>query len=160
MATFFAPSDPSGIRGLHREHIRATPSWRRRATCYDTILVDMDNSPNSINSMDVARVLCLFSFPFLGKTFPCALVHWYKHIGSKLDDATGIWMVCPSFEDNGSRELSVIHLDSIFCAVYLLPMFGNSDPIHPAVTFDNSLDAFKGYYVNKYTNHHSFEILS
>ena len=25
-ANYYAPSDPSGIRGMHREHIRATPS--------------------------------------------------------------------------------------------------------------------------------------
>ncbi|KIJ09954.1 hypothetical protein PAXINDRAFT_86717, partial [Paxillus involutus ATCC 200175] len=73
---------------------------------------------------------------------------------------TGLWMVHPSFEDDESCESSVIHLDSIFCAVHLLPIFGNSNPIHPAVTFDNSLDAFKGYYVNKFADHHSFEILS
>ncbi|KAF9221556.1 hypothetical protein BS17DRAFT_797037 [Gyrodon lividus] len=118
MATFFAPSYPSGTR----------------AARYDTILVDTDNSTNSINGMD--------------------------RIGSQPDDITGLWMVHPSFEDNGSHESSVIHLDSIFRAVHLLPMFGNSNPIHPAVTFDKSLDAFKGYYVNKFADHHSFEILS
>ncbi|KAF9245384.1 hypothetical protein BU15DRAFT_85684 [Melanogaster broomeanus] len=160
LATFFAPSDPSGTGGMHREHIQATPSWRRGAARYDTVLVDMDNSTNSINGMDIARVLCLFSFPFLSKMFPCALVHWYKHIGSQPDNTTGLWMVRPSFEDDGSRELSVIHLDTIFRAVHLLPIFGNSDSIHPAVNLHNSLDAFKGYYINKFADHHSFEILS
>ena len=159
MATFFAPSDPSGIGGMHREHIRATPSWRCGAARYDTILVDTDDSPNSINGMEVARVLCFFSFPFLNKTNPCALVHWYKQIGSQPDNATKLWMVCPSIE-TGSRELSVIHLDSIFCAVHLLPMYGNSNPMHPAVNFDTSLNAFKEYYVSKFADHHSFEILS
>ena len=28
VATFRAPSDPSGITGMHREYIRAMPSWR------------------------------------------------------------------------------------------------------------------------------------
>ena len=27
VATFYAPSDDSGIRGMQREHIRSTPSW-------------------------------------------------------------------------------------------------------------------------------------
>ncbi|KAF9226131.1 hypothetical protein BS17DRAFT_794398 [Gyrodon lividus] len=127
VATFFTPSDPSGTGGMHCEHIPAR---------YDTVLVDMDNSTNSINGMDVAR---------------------YKHIGSQPNDITGLWMVHPSFEDDGSRELSVIHLNSILRAVHLLPMFGNSNPIHPAVTFDNSLNTFKGYYMNKFADHHSFE---
>ncbi|KAF8451037.1 hypothetical protein L210DRAFT_3609213 [Boletus edulis BED1] len=153
MATFFAPSDPSGIGGMYREHIRATPSWRRGAARYDTVLVDSDYSPNSINGMEVARVLCFFSIPYSNKTFPYALVHWYKQIGSQPDNATGLWM-------DRSRELSVIHLDSVFHAVHLLPMFGNSDPIHPAVRYDTSLDAFKAYYVNKFADHHSFENLS
>ncbi|KAF9232868.1 hypothetical protein BU15DRAFT_90553 [Melanogaster broomeanus] len=148
VATFFAPSDPSGTGGMHCEHIRANPSWRRGAAHYDTYLSTLDN------------IHCFFSFAFLNKTFPCTLVHWYKRIGSQPDDITGLWMVHPSFEDDGSRESSVIHLDSIFRAVHLLPMFSNSNPIHPAVTFDNSLDAFKGYYVNKFADHHLFEILS
>ncbi|KAF8121859.1 hypothetical protein EV363DRAFT_1183993 [Boletus edulis] len=160
MATFFAPSDPSGIGGMYREHIRATPSWRRGAARYDTVLVDSDYSPNSINGMEVARVLCFFSIPYSNNTFPCVLVHWYKRIGSQPDNATGLWMVCPMIREDRSRELSVIHLDSVFRAVHLLPMFGNSDPIHPTVRYDTSLDAFKAYYVNKFADHHSFEILS
>jgi len=28
IASFYAPSDPSGIRGMCREWIRSTPSWR------------------------------------------------------------------------------------------------------------------------------------
>ncbi|KAF8124221.1 hypothetical protein EV363DRAFT_1403324 [Boletus edulis] len=160
MATFFAPSDPSGIGGMHREHIRATPSWRCGAARYDTILVDSDYSPNSINSMEVAQVLCFFSIPYSNKTFPCALVHWYKQIGSQPDNATGLWMVCPMIREDRSHELSVIHLDSVFRAVHLLSMFSNSDLIHPAVCYDTFLDAFKAYYVNKFADHHSFEILS
>ncbi|KAJ6451547.1 hypothetical protein C8R45DRAFT_766751, partial [Mycena sanguinolenta] len=29
VATFYAPSDPSGICGMQREHIRSTPAWRK-----------------------------------------------------------------------------------------------------------------------------------
>ncbi|KAF8128116.1 hypothetical protein EV363DRAFT_1400617 [Boletus edulis] len=109
MATFFAPSDPSGIGGMY-------------SACYDTILVDSDYSPNSINGIEVAQ-----------------------RIGSQPDNATGLWM---SF------------ISTVFHTVHLLPMFGNSDPIHPAVCYDTSLDAFKAYYVNKFADHHSFEIVS
>ncbi|KAI9464857.1 hypothetical protein HD554DRAFT_2026158 [Boletus coccyginus] len=101
-----------------------------------------------------------FSFLFLGNTFPCTLVHWYKYISSQPDNSTGLWMVHPFFKDDGSCKLSVIHLNSIFLTVHLLPIFGNSTPIYPVVNLHNSLDAFKGYYVNKFANHYSFEILS
>ncbi|KIK99829.1 hypothetical protein PAXRUDRAFT_131222 [Paxillus rubicundulus Ve08.2h10] len=156
MATFFAPSDLSRIKGMHCKHIRATPLWQHGPACYDTImgksrdvttiLVIMDGSADSINGMDVTWVLCLFSFLSLDKMFLCALVHWYKHISSQPDSATGLWVVHPSFKDDRSHKLSIIHLNSIFCAVHLLPMFSSSDPIHSAVNFHNSLDAFKGYY--------------
>ncbi|KIK74682.1 hypothetical protein PAXRUDRAFT_174947, partial [Paxillus rubicundulus Ve08.2h10] len=72
---------------------------------------------------------------------------------------TGLWMVHPSFKDDRLHKLSMIHLDCMFHAVHLLPMFSSSDPIHPAVNFYNSLDAFKGYYVNNSADHHSFKIL-
>ncbi|KAI9570938.1 hypothetical protein HD554DRAFT_2203708 [Boletus coccyginus] len=123
LVTFFASSDPT------------TPSWQHGAAHYDTVLINVD-------------VLCLFSFPFLGNTFPCTLVHWYKRIGSQPDNSTGLWM------------LSVIHLNSIFRVVHLLSIFNNSTPIHPVVNLHNSLNAFKGYYMNKFADHHSFEILS
>jgi hypothetical protein len=35
MAYFYAPSDPSGIRGMRREHIRSTPSWRSAGPHHD-----------------------------------------------------------------------------------------------------------------------------
>ncbi|KAF8805466.1 hypothetical protein BYT27DRAFT_7104486 [Phlegmacium glaucopus] len=31
VASFYAPSDPSGIQGMHCEWIQSTPSWRYRA---------------------------------------------------------------------------------------------------------------------------------
>ena len=42
VATFFAPSDPSGVGGMRRERIRATRSWRRGAACNDCIFVVQD----------------------------------------------------------------------------------------------------------------------
>ncbi|KAF9232417.1 hypothetical protein BU15DRAFT_90655 [Melanogaster broomeanus] len=125
LATFFAPSDLSGTGGMHHEHIRATPS------CTD-----------SINGMDIAESSAFF--------LPIPQARRSLCIGSRPDNTTGLWMVHPSFEDDGLRELSVIHLDTIFHAVHLLPIFGNSDSIHPAVNLHNSLDTFKGYYVNKF----------
>ncbi|KAG6818469.1 hypothetical protein H0H93_004738 [Arthromyces matolae] len=36
-ATFFAPSNPSGVHGMFRERIRATPAWRRGPARYDCV---------------------------------------------------------------------------------------------------------------------------
>ncbi|KAG0695998.1 hypothetical protein DFH29DRAFT_991856 [Suillus ampliporus] len=157
-ATFFAPSDPSGIGGMRREHIRAVPSWRRGPPRYDTVFINT-GSEDSINGMEVGRVLCFFSFYHSSETFPCALIHWFKCINNEPDTDTGLWMVRPSFHEDGSRELSVIHLDMIIRASHLLPIFGDGF-IGDHVAFHNSLDSFAGFYVNKFVDHNSFEIAS
>lgn len=158
VATFFAPSDPSGVGGMCREHIRAAPSWRRGPPCCNTVFINTA-SEDLINGMEVGRVLCFFSFYHSKEIFPCALIHWFKLIGNKPDPDTGMWMVQPSFHEDGSRELSVIHLDTIIRASHLLPIFGN-DFIEDDIKFHNSLDLFKGFYVNKFVDHNSFEIAS
>ena len=40
VAMFNAPSDISGINGMHHKHIQATLSWRNGPACYDTILIN------------------------------------------------------------------------------------------------------------------------
>jgi len=120
-ATFFALSNPSGVGGMRREHIRAVPSWRKGPPRYDTVFINT-GSEDSINGMEVGRVLCFFSFCHSGETFPCALIHWFKCINNEPDTDTGLWMVRPSFHKDGSRELSIIHLDTIIRALHLLPI--------------------------------------
>lgn len=156
--TFFASSDPSGVCGMQREHIRATPSWRGGPPHYDTVFINTA-SEDSINGMEVGWVLCFFSFSHRTKTFPCALIHWFKLINNKPDPDSGMWMVRPSFHEDGSQELSVIHLDTIIRASHLMPIFG-AQFIDGDVSFHNSLDSFAGFYVNKFIDHHSFEIPS
>ncbi|OAX31653.1 hypothetical protein K503DRAFT_727701 [Rhizopogon vinicolor AM-OR11-026] len=159
IATYFAPSDPSGVAGMRRERIRATPSWRRGPPRNDCVFVSVDNTIDGINGMDIARVLCFFSFSFQNIVWPCAVVHWYKRIGSQPDEDTGMWMVHPSMNDDHTREVSIIHVDSIFRAAHLVPMFGNSFiPAH--VDLHNALDTYMGFYVNKFADHHAFEIAS
>lgn len=126
-ATFFAPSDPSGIGGMCREYIRAAPSWRRGPPRYDTVFINTA-SEDSINGMEVRQVLCFFSF-------------------SHSDPDTGMWMVQHSFHLDGSRELYVIHLDTIIRASHLLPMFGDQF-IDNDVLFHNSLDSFTSFCIS------------
>ena len=44
VATYFAPSDLSGIGGMHSERIRATSNWRNEGPRYDTVFVN--TNPN------------------------------------------------------------------------------------------------------------------
>lgn len=158
-ATFYAPSDPSGITGMRREHIRAVPSWRRGPGRYDCVFINTHPELEGMRGLDVARVLLLFSFVFNNKIYPCALVHWFSLIHKERDEDTGMWMVRPDMAGDDSPAISVIHLDCIFRAAHLFPIFGQ-ESIPRTILSHNSLDAFISFYVNKYIDHHAFEIAS
>jgi hypothetical protein len=159
IVTFHTPSDPSNVEGMRKEVIRVAPSWCKGMPRYDCIFMNSDNEVDGMRGMEVTRVICFFSFLFLGTTYPCALVHWYSHISEEPDVDTGMWMVSPDFNDNGNLILAVIHIDSIFRAAHLIPIFGNT-VLPDNVTYYNSLDNFKGFYVNRFADHHTFDIAS
>ena len=155
VANYHAPSDPCGIRGMHREHIRATPSWRQGPARYDCAFVNSKPELDGMRGLSVVRILLFFSFVFDGKTYPCALVHWFSSVAEECDEDTGMWIVQPEVED-GSPTISVLHLDCIFRAAHLLPIYSN-DPID-SISPHESLDIFSAFYVNKYIDHHAFQI--
>jgi hypothetical protein len=109
-----------------------------------------------MHELSVVHILLFFSFIFDGMMYPCALVHWFSPVGEKCDKDTGMWMVEPEVEDNSLPTISVVHINCIYCAAHLLPIYGN-DPI-PLVPPHDSLDVFAAFYVNKYVNHHAFQI--
>jgi len=82
-ATFFAPSNPSGVHGMYRETIRSTPRWTRgeipgpRRDCV-FVSAPGDETDTTVNDLNVARVLSFFSFSRSGKVYQCALVHWFS----------------------------------------------------------------------------------
>jgi hypothetical protein len=154
VATYYAPSDPSGIGGMRRERIRATPSWRKGPSRYDCVLVNSNQDLEGMRGLDIARVLCFFSFNFRGTTYPCALIRWFSHIGDGPDVDTGMWMVKPV--PNADGPLAVIHLDCVVRAAHLIGVYGNSF-LPPGFHFSRSLDSFRAFYVNKYADHHMFE---
>ena len=157
-ANYYAPSDPSGICGMHKEHIRATPSWRQGPPRYDCAFIHSEPELDSIHGLRIVRILLFFSFVFNDQTYPCALVHWFSRIAEERDEDMGMWMVQPEVEDNGSPSISVLHIDRIFRAAHLLPIYGD-DPIG-SISPDASLDVFSAFYVNKYIDHHAFQIAS
>lgn len=159
---FFAPSDPCGINGLRQEQIRSTWSWRGGPSRQDTVLVNTGHGGNNdlpLSGYIVARILLFFSFKYAGKDFPVALVWWYQlaNDDGQRDATTGMWLVEREYHDE-KPLLSVVHMDTIFRAAHLLPFFGR-DPVPSTYSCSNSLDKYAMFYVNKYADHHSFEIL-
>ena len=61
-ASFYAPSDLCGSRGMYQERIRANPTWRGNRR-FDTVFVTVsDDEGTAMNGMLVARVLLFFYF--------------------------------------------------------------------------------------------------
>ncbi|KAG1866814.1 hypothetical protein F4604DRAFT_1881698 [Suillus subluteus] len=153
---FYAPSDLSGIGGMRREHIRSCPKWMNAHACYDCMFINAQPDLEGMRGLQIARALCFFSFKYKFVLYECAMVHWFDVIGDAPDEDTGMWVVQPSF-DGHSPNISVIHIDAIYRAAHLLPVYG-VDFIPCAINFSNSLDKFRTFYVNKFADHHAFEI--
>lgn len=158
-ATFYAPSDPSGIGGMRREQIRACPLWRNVYARNDCVFVNINPELDGIEGLEVARVKCFFSFKFNWVMYPCALVQWFDKVGDHADEDTGMWIVRPSTRDDGTPNLAVIHLETVYRAAHLIPVYGH-DFIPNNIQYFHSYDAFGAYYVNKFADHHAFEIAS
>lgn len=157
VATFFAPSDQSGIGGMYRERIRAVRSWRGGAPRYDCVFVEQDAEQPGFRGLHAARVLAFMSLQKSDITYPCALVTWFSVIGDEPDPDVGMWMVDPDLDAEGDREMSIIHLDTILRAAHLIPVYGD-DPVPRHFKHTHSLDRFAAFYINKYADHHSHEI--
>ena len=71
---------------------------------------------------------------------------------------TGLWVVQPETTHQGMRHASVIHVDSIVCGAHLLPRFPSDLPVYREINYMNALDIYASFYVNKFIDHHAFEI--
>lgn len=155
MATFFAPSDPSGSHGMRQEHIRSTPSWHGGEPRHDCAFVVVDEERPGMRGMAVVRVRLFFSVEFDMVHYPCALVEWFKTVWC--NPSMGMWIVRPDCTHN-KQDKSVLHINTFLHAAHLIPVYG-----HQKVPLDfhflYSLDAFEGFYVNKYIDHHAFEVV-
>lgn len=161
VATFYAPSDESGLRGMKRERIRCTPNWRLQGPRRDCALVVEDEDKPGMKGMSAVRVKLLFSFQHEEVIYPCALVEWFKTYGAHPDKETGMWRVRPQSLGAGQhapRLVTVVHLKSFLRGVHLLPCFG-SRPLPYRFSYTYSLDAFEAYYVNKYADHRAHELI-
>ena len=156
-AVYYAPSDKSGTRGMFRERIRAVQSWRGGPARRDCVFIDHDPSVEGFQGLLVARVHSFLLLKDKKFTYPCALVMWFSTVGTSPCPQTGMWMVEPDFDSTGNRAMSIIHIDSILRGAHIMGNAGNSRiPRH--LTCDDSLDAFSSFFVNKYIDHHAYEI--
>ncbi|KAG0706319.1 hypothetical protein DFH29DRAFT_980397 [Suillus ampliporus] len=158
VSTFFTPSDLSGIGGMKREHIRASPKWRSGYARKDCVFVITDPDAQGMRGMDIAQVLTFFSFRLRGRYYPRAVVRWFNRVGDAPDDETGMWMVKPSSIGN-CRHFAVIHIDSIFRSAHLIPVYG-TEALPSTIKSHHVLDVFTLFYVNRYADHHASEIAS
>ncbi|KAG1728409.1 hypothetical protein EDD22DRAFT_982701 [Suillus occidentalis] len=156
-ASFYAPSDLSSVGGMQHEYIRALPCWHGGAPQYDCVFVDMDTDTDVMNGLAIARVLCFFSFSHRTSFFQCAVVRWFSHVLDARDPDTGMYVVAPATLEDDTPDISIIHIDCIFRAAHLIPLYG-SNFLPRAVTSHDSYDVFRSYFVNKYADHHTFEI--
>jgi hypothetical protein len=109
--------------------------------------------------MDVARILCFFSFTFEAVLFSCAVVHWFDKTTNRPDEDTGMWTVKPSFNANRSPFVGIIRIDFIYRAAHLIPIYG-TETIPRELKYYHSYDAFRAFYVNRFADHYAFEIAS
>ncbi|KAI5989472.1 hypothetical protein EDC04DRAFT_2873162 [Pisolithus marmoratus] len=156
-STFYAPSDLCGTGGMRHEYIRAALNWRNEGPRNDCAFIITDPDQDGMWGMDITCIHCFFSFTFQQTVYCCALVWWFDRHGDCADEDTRMWVVKPSFTANHQRNLAVIHIDTIFRAAHLIPVYGTSDiprGIHPNVLYD----IFRSFYINRFADHHAFEI--
>ena len=111
-----------------------------------------------MRGLHVGRVFLFFSFSYNSTKYPCTLIQWFSTILEGPDEDTGMWIVQPDLDANGRWELEVVHVNCILRGAHLqIPVYRhNCLPID--IRHTNSLDIFQAYYVNKYIDHHTFEI--
>ena len=155
--SFYAPSDICGTGGMHHEHMHVVTSWRCGKPQYDCVFINIDKHKPGMFRLSIAHARLFFSIKVNCIKHSCALVHWYYGLRDSVDENTGMWVVEPDILDDGRHQTAVIHLDMIVCLGHLFPIYGEQAP--KGVMYMDSLDIFSTFYVNKFTDHHVFEIV-
>ena len=156
-AMYYAPSDASGIGGMHREFIRAVPSWRSGPPRNDCIFVENDPALEGFQALYVARVSHFLSFTFQRTSYPCAMVEWFITVGDEPCPVTGMWIVAPEMDQHGNRLASIIHLNCVLRGAHLMGVSGDNF-LPRDFDFSDTLDAFHTYFVNKFADHNAHKI--
>jgi hypothetical protein len=159
LAIVHAPSDPSGVGGMCREFIRATASWRGSNARYDCVFYKEKASPCGMHDLHIVRVHSFFQLHYRDTSYSCALVHWFKTLDDEADEDTGMWKVEPVFDADGKPWATIVEVKNLHRAAHLLPIFGSAF-VEEGLTFDQTLDRFRLFYVNRFIDHNSFYLAS
>ncbi|KAI6147387.1 hypothetical protein BKA82DRAFT_35341, partial [Pisolithus tinctorius] len=123
---------------LH-QHIHSCPMWRNEGPHFDCVFVVTDPEAE-------------------GTLYPCAVIRWFDCMGDGPDVATGMWIVCPSYNARNVPHIAIIHIDAIYRAAHLIPIYATHNINTRDIKPHDSYDTFNSFYVNKFTDHHAFEI--
>ncbi|KAH9963681.1 hypothetical protein BJV74DRAFT_786692, partial [Russula compacta] len=70
---------------------------------------------------------------------------------------TGMWVVKPSMTTARQPKFAIIHINSIFRAAHLIPVFVAAPQLPPQEIHPHcSYDYFHLFYINKFADHHAF----
>ncbi|KAI6043176.1 hypothetical protein EDC04DRAFT_2563071 [Pisolithus marmoratus] len=150
-SAFFAPSDLSGTYGMCHKYICSCPMWRNEGPHFDCVFVVTDPQADGMHGLDVAHILCFFFHSTLFYT--CAAVHWFDRVGDGPDEATGMWIVCPGYHMCNLQNTAVTHINTIYCAAHLIPVYSSHNINPQDIKPHQSYNTFQSFYVNKYADH-------
>ncbi|KIM60851.1 hypothetical protein SCLCIDRAFT_123437 [Scleroderma citrinum Foug A] len=111
------------------KHIHSCPVWREEGPQFNCVFIVTDPQAEGMCGLDVARVLFFFffffffSFHYLGTRYPCAVMHWFDRIGDSPDESTGMWIVRPGYQTRNVQNIAVVHIDTIYRAAHLIPLW-------------------------------------
>ncbi|OJT11974.1 hypothetical protein TRAPUB_11478 [Trametes pubescens] len=80
-----------------------------------------DHSAPGFRSLHIARVRLLFSYQpdrsyahvdTRDSAVPCALIEWFSQVEDEPDEDSGLWVVEPDLDEDGCRELAVVHIET------------------------------------------------
>ena len=113
VATFYTPSDISGIGSMRSECIHAVDTWCHGNGQNDCMFINTDPTQPSMRGLNVTRARLFFLFIHEQVKYSCAFVEWLSQIGDCADENTGMWSVEPEIFKDGTPNSSIIHLDSV-----------------------------------------------
>ena len=150
--------DIEGNRGgKHKEIIRANPYYRGHGR-FDCALIETNPEEPGMSGLDMVQVMLLFSVRVGARKIPMALVQWFRKVSGSPDKDTGMWIVEREYDEDGFLHCSVVHLNSIFRSVHLVPVFG-PDPVSTNINRHATLRVFTRFFVNTYSDYHIHETL-
>lgn len=157
VATYYAPSDKSGIGGMFRERIRCVNSWRGGPPRRDCVFITHDEDLPGFQGLYVGQVLAWMKIKHENICYCAALITPFETVGDQPCPLTNMWKVHRLRDNTGRCILKIIHLDAIFRSTHLIGVPGTSS-IPYEVNHTNALDAYRTFYVNKFIDYHAHEI--